>query len=559
MNVRRPTNPTATIVVVVGLLVAFTLSAAPKKLSPIISTGADGHLVYDADEQGNRVPDFSSCGFAGGDKPIPDAPARVVIAPVAGDETAQIQRAIDYVAGLPPDADGVRGAVLLLKGRHQVWGELSITNSGVVLRGQGMGTNGTVLEAAGLDRRTLIRIAGRNDATAQSKAGWQITDDYVPVGATSFQVAGAGGLTAGSPIRLVRPSTKEWIEALGMTEFGGGIGDWRLVWKPGSRDLVWDRLIQKIDGNRVTVDAPITTAIDSKFGGGRLESFSWPGCIRNVGVENFRLVSAGDAANPKDENHSWCAITMENAADAWVRQVTFEHFAGSAVAIYESGKRVTVEDCLSFAPVSEAAGYRRNTFFTMGQMTLFLRCRAEHGNHDFSAGHCAAGPNAFVQCEASLPFADSGPIESWASGVLYDNVRIDGNGLSLVNRGTAGQGAGWAAANSVLWQCSASKISCENPPTAQNWAFGSWGEFAGDGIWRDSNGFVKPASLYAAQLADRRGAEVAAGLKLMPRSTDDKSNPTIEEAAKLTAVSRQPPPQLSDYIAAASSRDPIPV
>ena len=52
-----------------------------------------------------------------------------------------------------------------------------------------------------------------------------------------------------------------------MTEFGGGIGDWRLVWKPGSRDLVWDRVIQKIDGNLGTVDAPITTAIERVSGG----------------------------------------------------------------------------------------------------------------------------------------------------------------------------------------------------------------------------------------------------------------------------------------------------
>ncbi|HEX7569764.1 MAG TPA: DUF6298 domain-containing protein, partial [Verrucomicrobiae bacterium] len=283
-----------------------------------------------------------------------------------------------------------------------------------------------------------------------------------------------------------------------------------------------------------------------------------PGRISQVGIENLRLESAVDDGNPKDENHSWMAITMDNVENAWVRQVTATHFAGSLVAIYENCKWVTVQDCLSFAPVSEEAGYRRNTFFTMGQMTLFLRCWAEHGRHDFSVGHCAAGPNAFVQCEASLPLGDSGPIESWASGVLYDNVRIDGNGLSLANRDSSGQGAGWSAANSVLWQCSASLVHCDNPPTAQNWAFGCWGEFEGNGVWRNSNGFMSPDSLFAAQLADRRGARAAPSLKLMPRSTDESSNPTIEEAAKLIATSRQPAPQLLDYIAAASARDPVP-
>jgi hypothetical protein len=152
---------------------------------------------------------------------------------------------------------------------------------------------------------------------------------------------------------------------------------------------------------------------------------------------------------------------------------------------------------------------------------------------------------------------DSGPIESWASGVLYDDVSIEGNALSLCNRNANPNGAGWAAANSVLWQCRASVIRCANPPTARNWAFGCWGEFEGDGIWRDSNSSVKPASLYLAQLSDRLGADAASRVKLMRRGTEERTNPTLEEAAQLIAASRHPAPQLRDYIANASSREPI--
>ena len=535
------------------LLLGMTLVAyaAPKGPPPVIFSGAGGQLRYDADAQGNRVPDFSSCGYAGGGRPVPDAPVRVFVSPIKGDETARIQQAIDYVAGLAADSNGVRGAVLLLKGQHEVFGGLQITNSGVVLRGQGMGQDGTVLVAAGLDRRTLIRVAGKNDLSCVSNANWQITDDYVPVGSTSFHLKDAGGVKAGSTIRLIRPSTKEWIEQLGANELGGGEGS---GWKPGSRDIAWNRAVKSIEGNLVTVDAPITTAIDGKLGGGRVETCSWPGRISNVGVENLRLESAFDAGNPKDENHSWCAITMENTSDAWVRQVTFEHFAGSAVAIFESGQRVTVEDCLSFAPVSEDGGYRRNTFFTMGQQTLFLRCFSEHGRHDFSVGHCAAGPNAFVQCETRESLGDSGAIESWSSGTLFDCVRIDGNALSLGYRPGNNAAIGWAAANSVLWNCYASVIRCWNPPGAQNWSFGSWGGFEGDGVWRNSNGFMKPESLYAAQLEERTGRRT----KIMSRATKESTNPTVEEASELIAASRKPAPQLADYIAAASTREPIP-
>src|SRR5205085_6247169 len=82
----------------------------------------------------------------------------------------------------------------------------------------------------------------------------------------------------------------------------------------------------------------------------------------------------------------------------------------------------------------------------------------------------------------------------------------------------------------------------------------SWAGFEGDGIWRDSNGFVKPESLYAAQLAERTGRRT----QIMSRATKESTNPTIEEAAELIAASRKPAPQLSDYIMAAAKRNPIP-
>src|SRR5207247_3963132 len=139
--------------------------------------------------------------------------------------------------------------------------------------------------------------------------------------------------------------------------------------------------------------------------------------------------------------------------------------------------------CKSLAPVSEIAGQRRHSFFVAGQQVLVQRCYAERGRHDFSVGYCSPGPNAFVQCEAKDALCDSGPIDSWAAGVLYDNVRIDGNALSLMNRTYQSQGAGWAAANSMLWQCSAAVINCFSPPTATNWAMGCWGQFDGNGQW----------------------------------------------------------------------------
>jgi hypothetical protein len=488
-----------------------------------------------------------------GSSAIPAVPVRMIVSPIAGDNTARIQSAIDYVASLPADAQGIRGCVLLQKGRYELAGGITISQSGIVLRGAGAGENGTLLVATGQDRRTLITIKGKDDRKTDD-APTAVSDAYVPVNAVSFHIAAAGTFKAGDSILITRPCTADWIKTLGMVDLGGGLG---LGWKPGTRDIVWDRVIKSIDGNQITIDAPLTTALDATYGGGNIRHYAWPGRISNVGVESLACESAYDTSNPKDEAHSWIAITLENVTNAWVRRVTMTHFVGSAVSIFDTARQVTVEDCLSLAPVSEIGGYRRHTFFTAGQLTLFKDCWSESGRHDFAVGCCAAGPNAFVQCEAVDPLGDSGSIDSWASGVLFDNVRIDGNALNLGNRGYEGAFIGWSAANSVMWQCNASLLILPAPPTAQNWAFGCWGEFSGDGQWFASNNSVHPASLYFGQLANRGIADAERRADLQLIASDASSSPSVEEAADLTAASTGPGPVLSQWIQHADDRHPI--
>jgi hypothetical protein len=100
-------------------------------------------------------------------------------------------------------------------------------------------------------------------------------------------------------------------------------------------------------------------------------------------------------------------------------------FAGSAVNVLDSASRVTVERCDSRSPRSEIGGWRRRTFFVGGGQTLVRDCAAEDGREDFGVGHLAPGPNAFVRCTARRTHGDSGPLGSWATGVLYDHVEID--------------------------------------------------------------------------------------------------------------------------------------
>ncbi|WP_225871049.1 DUF6298 domain-containing protein [Pedobacter frigiditerrae] len=540
------------------LCFSFCANAQNKKVElppkPIFK-GKDGKLAYTPDAQGNRIVDFSYSGYMAGDKAIPNAVIKAKVPLLTGDATNHIQSALDYVSNLPMGKDGIRGCVLLEKGIYKVSGTLKIKASGVILRGSGMGANGTLIQALGLDRIGVIRILGKADKIVESAIA--ITDEYVPINAMKFSVANAGSLKVGDNIFIHRPSTKNWIETLKTAEFGGG--ESALGWKPSTRDIHWDRKIISIAGNEITIDAPITTALDAKYGGATISKYKWGGRINQVGVENLKIQSDYHKENLKDEYHRWTAICLENVQDAWVRQVVFEHFAGSAVNILETAKRITVEDCKSLAPISEIGGERRNTFFTAGQQTLFQRIYAEYGMHDFAVGFCAPGPNAFVQCQSYLPFSFSGAIDSWASGILFDIVNVDGHALSFMNRGQDGQGAGWAAANSVFWQCSAARVDNYQPPTAQNWAFGTWAQFAGDGYWDMSNEQIQPRSLYYAQLKDRIGNDADARNVVLPIETEASSSPPVDVAQKLTKLAVKPALTLVEFIDKAPTRNPIPV
>ncbi|WP_205195402.1 DUF6298 domain-containing protein [Chitinophaga sp. Cy-1792] len=535
----------------------FLLSAAssyaqkqPRPVPPIAFV--QGRLQYAPDSAGNRIPDFSYSGYKAGETPIPEVPVKVVVSLQSGDATRRIQAAIDYVSKLPLSKEGWRGAVLLQPGNYLVEGSLLLHTPGVVLRGSGFAAGGTVITGAGKDRQTLIRLAGKDDKVIKSNT--TITDDYAPVNTRTVQVASTAGLQSGDLAVITRTGTAAWINDLGMDHFGGGIT--ALGWKPGQRNINWIRKIAVNDHNSISLDAPLTTAIEKKYGYATLTTFSWPGRIDNCGVENLQLVSAIDTDNPKDEDHRWMAITMDNISDAWVRQVTFTHFAGSAVALYENASRITVEDCISQQPVSEIGGERRNTFFTAGQQTLFQRCYAENGIHDFGTGFCTPGPNAFVQCESVRPYGFSGGLDSWASGVLFDVVNVDGNAISFMNRGQDGQGAGWNIANSVLWNCSAARIDCYAPPGAQNWSLGSWSQFAGDGYWGESNNSIEPRSLYYQQLKERTGvADISRQLMLI--ATDASSSPAVAVAAQLTKAAYNPAKTLKEFIYEAPQRNKI--
>lgn len=501
------------------------LVAALPMHGALVSLDSAGRLKYVPDKQGNVIPDFSYCGYAAGQKPIPSAPVKVTVQAKPGDCGAMIQSAIDQVSALPLDKDGLRGAVLLRAGKYAIAGALKISASGVVLRGEG---NATILFAAGRSQRALIEVdtppGGSEGAKINRRA---ITDDSVPVGARSFRVESVAGIKPGFVLNVERLSNPEWIKAIGMDRIpprtkGEAPGNW------GYLNLGFDRVVTAVDAGTktITVDAPIGCAIEKQWGGGRISGHERETRIENVGIERMRLESdfdpkvkakEGSLEYYADEEHCGTFLVFKGVINSWARELTMAN-SDSGVYVAGGSKWITVRDCRIETFVSRILGGHRYGFTLDGQLGLVLRCQVNNGRHDFVVGSRVSGPNAFVFCRTGEnSYGASEPHHRWSVAGLFDNVEAP---IAIQNRLNLGTGQGWSGANYVAWNCRGTLV-CQKPPTAQNYAFGHVGKkdpghFARtpadaarngikDGHWESFGRPMQPESLFVQQLRDRLG------------------------------------------------------
>ena len=486
----------------VALLFAFKPVA--KWPSKFVTVKSNGSLNYIPDEKGNILPDFSRVGYYNGDKSIPVVAVMKTIS-ASADAEKQIQDAIDAISKQPLDKNGFRGALLLKKGTYTINGKITIENSGIVLRGEG---NDTKLIAAGTVNRPLIDVSGTGRVQEVANTRTQITDNFVPVGATSFTVASANGYKAGDKIIVYRPSSEQWIKDLKMDKIEARTGTKQ--WQPNEYNLQYERVITKIEGNMVFIDNPIVMAMEPKYGGGEIYKYSFDGRINNVGIENLSCES--DYLSDTAENHSWDAISFNRIENGWVRNITAKYFVFAGVHLHPWAKNISVLDSYCSDHKSVITGGKRYSFCNEGQQNLFINCHAADGRHDFVTQARTNGPNVFYNCTAIRTHADIGPHHRWSSGTLYDNVVTDGE-INIQDRGNYGSGHGWVGVTQVLWNCTVKSAAVQSPwVNGKNYCIGlkgkkSLGRFKDrlDGEWEGQNkDGLEPQSLYLAQLKARK-------------------------------------------------------
>lgn len=489
------------------LILGFSvqISSAQEWQSEFIKIKKDGHFQYIADQKGNTIPDFSHVGYHQNTKAIPQVQVVATLSATGDNDEAKIQEAINELAKKQPEANGIRGAILLKKGSYKIPGSLKISASGIVLRGEGEETK---LIATGIGKRKTIVASGEGKLTEIPNTRVKIADHYVPVGAKSFHLSSTKGLSIGDKIVVYRPATANWIHDLKMDQIEPGTGT--IQWTPEDYNFEFERSITAINGTQITIDNPIVMALEDQYGGGEIYKCTFEGRISEIGIENLLLESEynGDT----DEEHGWDAIAFNKIENSWISGVTSRYFGYSCVNLSHDSKQITVKDSKCLAPKSQIIGGRRYSFNNDGQLNLFINCYASEGRHDYVTGAKVCGPNVFYNCKSENAKADIGPHHRWAMGTLYDNITTDGE-INIQDRGNWGTGHGWSGVNQVLWNCTALKVTVQNPyVSGVNYAIGvkaekTEGRLKGRpiGVWENQNKEgLKPSSLYLKQVEESK-------------------------------------------------------
>jgi hypothetical protein len=447
--------------------------------------GANGLLSENLPSQGNVTIDNTSWPLAqpfAADPPLSSSTG--ICNPGAHDHGTAIQAAIDHVATLPANAEGVRGRVSLSRAHYAIWARLRL-QSGVVLRGVSEhggsgGTPPTTLHACGASSSALISAS--LPVSGSSSSQWDILDEVVPSGSNSVRIgASPADLGVGNVVTITRKSPLQWIRDIGLEHIldPGCSGPLPYCtseeeedqccdqgWQPNTKNLVFQRVVTHVEngddlgGRRVFFDQPFTNALESKYGAHTLLRHDIPPAkLRNMGVYNLRGVShptvrcnsgtpacsggTAPACDPEDRvicssgqptcsgsssaptcGHSARMISLDDVEDVWIKEVIATGFSYAVLNLGDFTKQVTAEDVQYLSPLGPIDGTWRYPFVNSGTANLIANSYSSEGRHNFVPGTLSAGPNVFWQCQGENSLNDGGPHQRWATGTLFDGISL---------------------------------------------------------------------------------------------------------------------------------------
>ena len=380
--------------------------------------------------------------------------------------------------------------VHLPAGTYRCDGKLSVTTSGVVLRGAGAGkTRLQFTSAKGMGGQGHITFGGK------LKRG---TDIPLAVDGKNRQafvfVNSAAGLAAGDEVAVGWVITTAFVSDHGMT------GYWKPFinqWKP-----IFRRTIKAIDSTtspaKITLDVPLRYHARTKYKASlRKES----GYLAECGLEHLSVSNAVKWSDAMGQNQVH-AVKMNQVKDCWIRSVTSVksplatgynasdktayHLQSSGIRVTDS-KRVTIsKTVMEYAQHRGGGGNGYLFHVTRSNEVLVVDSVGRHGRHnliqnwDFGTTGCV-----FLRCKSEnshtvtmvLGLAIKWPAmseyhHSLAMGNLVDRCQLE-DGWMAANRLAWSSGAGHTSTQCVFW-------NTRGGGTLQSMQYG-WGYIIGTG------------------------------------------------------------------------------
>lgn len=285
------------------------------------------------------VQDFSYAGYHRGEKALPNVTEGLVNVVVdfgadptgATDSTLAIQAAIDAVQV----AGG--GVVYIPAGTFSVsrrGGEdycLLISASNVVLRGAGTGSSFISNSTYEMNRADVIQVKAPGGVNWRSEGSSPvlITSNY-PGPTIELAVANVSGFEVGDWIVVFNPISEAFVLELNMGAGADGVS-----WLDDMGSLQgprWLRQILEIDGNTLTLDAPLRWTINTRDGAEVYKASL--NLIEEVGLEAFSIgnkVHPGnewgeedyrDSENAAYDTHDSWLVNFYGVTNSWIRNVS---------------------------------------------------------------------------------------------------------------------------------------------------------------------------------------------------------------------------------------------
>jgi hypothetical protein len=314
------------------LALAFSLVSVLASPAGMTVPGAGHSSLWGAAGQsykdGGPLPDFSWAGYHGGEE-LPSAKVTASVRAFGAqgdgetDDTAAFQRALD---------EAPSGVLLIPRGHYRLAGQLNLTRSGLVLRGEGSGEGGSVLHFAS----SLADLQRLTTLPESNKLSWsggliqvfpkgserKVTEvtSAARRGEDRLQLANAKSLAPGDLLflRLTEDGQRS-LERHLLDEAGPGQSDPAPLQSTcAARVLDWTFEVARVEGNAVVLSQPLRTDVRPSWAP---TVWRMP-VVREVGIEHLAIAFPSTPYPGHHRERGYNAVDFShNVVHAWIRDV----------------------------------------------------------------------------------------------------------------------------------------------------------------------------------------------------------------------------------------------